>query len=588
MSSFRLGASARFFLSLAIVVLAVAGMAFVGLRGLAGVNSANRQVFADNFLTAEATSHMNRELARTEVVSLEIAAAPNQATADRLRAQLQEIVIPAVRADIAAVLAIHAGDAPDEKAQIGRIPALWSAYLAVARRRLLTAGPNDHGRRTAADVDRTLDRLIAFVSARQPREIANAASAHNAATHTYRRIRTWMLVVAALAILAAATMIRAGLTLRRLLRSQAHDRRFAESSSEYTGRLQATEDEDEAHELLRRQLERTHPGSRAVVLSRNNSDDRLEARTAVVALEELKPLLEHAVPRACLAIRFATGYSQGGAREPLTTCEVCGQLPGVSNCEPLLVGGEVIGSVLVNQPDAAERTDPLTVRQTVAQAAPVLGNLRNLALAQLRAATDTLTGLPNQRSVQDTLKRMVAQASRTITPLTAVLVDLDHFKQVNDVYGHDRGDEVLAAVGVAFRNVVREADFVGRYGGEEFLILLPSTDKPGAVHVAEAVRAAIAAIRVSEIDRPITASCGVAGLPDDAGDAVTLFRAADRALYAAKSEGRDRVHAADGEPGSHTRPPDSGSPRGPRGHEGRPGVQALPEAEFAGESGPHG
>ena len=98
----------------------------------------------------------------------------------------------------------------------------------------------------------------------------------------------------------------------------------------------------------------------------------------------------------------------------------------------------------------------------------MLGNLRNLALAQLRAATDPLTGLPNQRSVQDTLKRMVAQASRTITPLAAVLVDLDHFKQINDVYGHDRGDEVLAAVGVAFRNVIREADFVGRYGGEEF------------------------------------------------------------------------------------------------------------------------
>jgi two-component system, cell cycle response regulator len=104
-------------------------------------------------------------------------------------------------------------------------------------------------------------------------------------------------------------------------------------------------------------------------------------------------------------------------------------------------------------------------------------------------------------------------------------------------------------VGVAFRNVVRDADFVGRYGGEEFLILLPSTDKPGGMQVAEAVRASIASIRVAGIDRPITASCGVAVLPDDAGDAVTLFRAADRALYVAKNGGRNRVHAATaGEP----------------------------------------
>ena len=94
-----------------------------------------------------------------------------------------------------------------------------------------------------------------------------------------------MVVVAALAVIAAATMIRAGLGLRLLLRSQARDRSFAQSSNEYTGRLQATEDEDEAHELLRRQLERTHPGSHAVVLSRNNSADRLQPRTTLAELE---------------------------------------------------------------------------------------------------------------------------------------------------------------------------------------------------------------------------------------------------------------------------------------------------------------
>jgi diguanylate cyclase (GGDEF)-like protein len=543
----RPGASTRFFLSLGIVVLALVGTVVVGLRGLADVDAANRQVFSDNLLTVVRTSNLITELGHAEVISLQLTSSPDGPAADRQRAQLEEIVIPAVRNDIASLESIHTGDPPAEKAQIARISALWAGYLATAHRTLLAK--QGARRVTAAVVDRTLDPLIALVSARLPREVTDAAVAHTAATHTYDRSRTWMLVAAALALLAAATMIRAGRTLRRLLRSQAHDRGYAESSSEYTGRLQATEDEDEAHELLRRQLERTHPGSRAVVLSRNNSDDRLQPRTALTELGELKPALEHAVPRACLAIRFATGHSQGGAREPLMRCEVCGRLPGVSSCEPLVVSGEVIGSVLVSQPTATEPADALRIRETVAQAAPVLGNLRNLALAELRAATDPLTGLPNQRSVQDTLKRMVAQASRTITPLAAVLVDLDHFKQVNDVHGHDRGDEVLAAVGVAFRNVIRDSDFVGRYGGEEFLILLPATGTSGAVQVAEAVRAAIAAIRVAGIDRPITASCGVAVLPDDAGDAVTLFRAADRALYVAKSEGRNRVHAAGiGEP----------------------------------------
>jgi diguanylate cyclase (GGDEF)-like protein len=211
------------------------------------------------------------------------------------------------------------------------------------------------------------------------------------------------------------------------------------------------------------------------------------------------------------------------------------------------VGGEVIGSVLVSHPVEPTRRGGHRVREAVSQAAPVLGNLRNLALAQLRASTDLLSGLPNQRAVQDTLKRMVAQASRTITPLSAALVDLDHFKEINDIHGHDRGDEALAAVGVALRNAVRESDFVGRYGGEEFLLLLPSTDTPGAMQVAEAVRAAIAAIRVPGIELTLTASAGVATLPRDAGDSVTLFRAADRALYAAKNAGRNRSRAASDE-----------------------------------------
>jgi diguanylate cyclase (GGDEF)-like protein len=143
---------------------------------------------------------------------------------------------------------------------------------------------------------------------------------------------------------------------------------------------------------------------------------------------------------------------------------------------------------------------------------------------------------------------MTAQAGRLKAPLSCLLLDLDRFKEVNDRYGHAAGDEVLAAVGDVLTTALRGSDFVGRYGGEELVVLLPDTDREGAVRVAEKLRASIEAIEPpAQVERLITASIGVAVLPDDALDAESLLRMADRALYAAKADGRNRVRAVDAE-----------------------------------------
>ena len=251
--------------------------------------------------------------------------------------------------------------------------------------------------------------------------------------------------------------------------------------------------------------------------------------------------LEHAKPRSCMAVRSARTHAEQPDRDPLVTCEVCGKTVGFTTCVPLLVGGEVIGSVLTAHPRAMTIVQAASIKQSVALAAPVLANLRNLAIAEGRAKTDALTGLPNKRNVADNVKRMVAHASRTVSPLAALALDLDHFKQINDRYGHSRGDDVLAAVGSTLKKCCRESDLVGRVGGEEFLILLPDTGLEAAQTVAESIRAAIATIVIPSLDRSITASVGIAVLPDQAGDGATLLRNADRALYVAKNNGRNRV-----------------------------------------------
>jgi diguanylate cyclase (GGDEF)-like protein len=313
-----------------------------------------------------------------------------------------------------------------------------------------------------------------------------------------------------------------------------------EQQAQFIDAMQMTATEDEAHDLIKRHLERSVSESSVTVLNRNNSNDRLEPVTAV-GDRALGEALIDAVPRSCLAVRFARPHDHDAASDDLIRCEVCGKAGDRSTCQPLLVGGAVIGSVLVEHQAPIDGVERENIRASVTQAAPVLANLRTLAIAENRAATDSLTGLPNKRSVEANLKRMVAQAARAGAPLTAILLDLDHFKQINDSHGHVRGDEALAAVGVVLKTSLRESDFAGRYGGEEFLLLLPDTPADGALKIAEEIRQTIAKITLAGVEEGVTASLGTAIFPADAGDADTLVRHADRALYRAKSNGRNRT-----------------------------------------------
>jgi diguanylate cyclase (GGDEF)-like protein len=319
---------------------------------------------------------------------------------------------------------------------------------------------------------------------------------------------------------------------------------YAHSQARFAEGMQVAENQQEGHELLRSHLTRWVPDAAVRVLVRNNSADRLESVVALPEEDPIAPALGHAKPRSCLSVRLSRPVRQGEGSDEVLTCDVCGIAPGQSLCQPLLVGGEVIGSVLVTEQRAISDGETERIHDSVTQAAPVLANLRNLSLAERRASTDSLTGLPNRRGLDDTLKRLVAHANRTHTPVSLIAVDLDHFKNINDTYGHDKGDEVLAAFGVMLRANLRGADVAARAGGEEFVIVLPETDRSGAMHVAEQLRRATAALSVPQLGARVTASFGVSTLPDDAPDTDALLRIGDRALYAAKQRGRNRVEAA--------------------------------------------
>ncbi len=165
-----------------------------------------------------------------------------------------------------------------------------------------------------------------------------------------------------------------------------------------------------------------------------------------------------------------------------------------------------------------------------------------LGKVEYMAVTDALTGLYNRRRFHGVLSKEFERCKRYSTPMSLIMLDIDHFKKVNDNYGHQTGDTVLREVGHIITDNVREIDTASRFGGEEFMVILPNTEKENARIGAERIRAAIEQHVFPEIKEPITVSIGIAGLPDPGlANEDRLVRCADYALYRAKQNGRNRV-----------------------------------------------
>ena len=217
---------------------------------------------------------------------------------------------------------------------------------------------------------------------------------------------------------------------------------------------------------------------------------------------------------------------------------------------PLRSKGRILGVMNFNRP----RFDAFTVQEIrlaeaiAAQAALAIANARLYQQTLELSFTDPLTGVPNRRQLFMRLENELSRCMRFGDPLSLLMIDLDHFKRINDAHGHTVGDGVLRGVALALRRSVRKIDIVARYGGEEFCVVLPRVGKPEAVEVAEKLRRAVGAASMPGPDGQaplsVTISLGVATLVVDAEDVAGLIDKADGALYEAKRLGRDRVATA--------------------------------------------
>lgn len=256
-------------------------------------------------------------------------------------------------------------------------------------------------------------------------------------------------------------------------------------------------------------------------------------------------------PDECWALRGGRPHVVDELGTPF--CQhVAKPLPTGSICIPLLAQGEAFGIFYLCNPAGShvqgfsEETRRLAAA-VAKQIALALANLRLRETLRGQSIRDALTGLYNRRYMEETVERELRRATRSGRPLGVIMADVDSFKLLNDTFGHGGGDAVLRAVGVLLKNMVRGSDIACRYGGDEFVLILPETGLEPTAAKAEQLREAVKRLQIphrGQIIEGISVSLGVAAFPEVGPDAASLLAAADEAQYAAKAAGKDQVRRA--------------------------------------------
>ncbi len=258
---------------------------------------------------------------------------------------------------------------------------------------------------------------------------------------------------------------------------------------------------------------------------------------------------------SCQAVRGKRAYIVNGHPSRHSNSECPYSDPITNNysylCVPLVSAGKTFGILrLLDAPGHSQEAYEHWLGLALMMSDHLALALANLHLRERlheQSIRDPLTGLYNRRYLNDTLSREIGRATRCQLPIGVIMADIDHFKRFNDTYGHDAGDSLLHAVGLYFQTHIRNEDIACRYGGEEFVLILPEASLPETRKRAETLRRGIYALQAfhnGQLLEAVTISLGVAAVPDHGTRSEEVLKAADIALYEAKAAGRNRVCVA--------------------------------------------
>jgi diguanylate cyclase (GGDEF)-like protein len=307
----------------------------------------------------------------------------------------------------------------------------------------------------------------------------------------------------------------------------------------------------QAEECAVRSFGRLLPGTVGRLSLTNNSRQVLESAGSW-GVETGDAVYEGFAPESCCALRSGRVRWRKPQQSEVHCQHFFGAAPEFYLCLPLQAQGETLGMVTVECPtaEAAAMTEAResAVVSVAEMAAMAMAGLRLRHKLESQSIRDGMTGLFNRSFMEVALDRELQRASRHGKPVAVMMVDVDYFKQLNDSFGHEAGDVVLREVAECLRTGVRVEDIVCRYGGEEFVIILPELGVRSAMERAETLRRRVGELGVrlhGRALREVTISIGVAIYPEHADSGEELLRHTDRALYAAKHHGRNRVVQAE-------------------------------------------
>jgi diguanylate cyclase (GGDEF)-like protein len=332
--------------------------------------------------------------------------------------------------------------------------------------------------------------------------------------------------------------------LRREHEEIASLNRFSEAVTQCTSEV-------EVYDLLLHSLKERFQPRQVIIFKLNQAENYLEAAATLVPLPQevgAWPVIEE--PHNCKAVRTGRPFVVNDVQvEPLCPSKFVLPAEGSYYCGPLIAGGIIIGSVRMEAAKDLWTPDRQRLLESyLSGAASALSNLRLLDRMKEQANIDMLTGLYNRRFLEDYARKLFAIARRRAQPVGMIMLDLDRFKNFNDVYGHEIGDRILRHFAKTVTASMRETNLAARYGGDEFIVILPDTSAKSSTLVAERIRKAVMSMVVpSNAEKPLpnlTVSIGVAAFPELGQTLEEIIQASDKALYESKRSGRNRVTAA--------------------------------------------